>query len=118
MAQKNFFGIVTIIACLLGFLQTDAILVACLGKNGLMPIILANIFGVIAAAALIYGLFNRHNRTIVNTTSGWAILSCIAAAYFGWTMLASLIGGIIISAIVFFAFVVAIIRYEDLEGKR
>lgn len=118
MAQKNFFGIVTIIACLLGFLQIDAILVACLSKNGLMPIILANVAGVIAAAALMYGLFNRENRTIVTATSGWAILSCIVAACFGSMVLASLLGGIIISTITFLTFVIAIIRYEDLGAKR
>ncbi len=118
MAQKNFFGLVTLIACLLAYLPAEILLVSCLSDGNMKLTLSANLFGILAGAGLIYGLFNRFNRTIVSTTASWAVLSCVVAGLLGWKLLAALVGGATITIIVFLVFVLAIIHYEDLGAPR
>jgi hypothetical protein len=117
-AQKNLFGIVTLIACILAWLPTEFALIAYLSKESVLPALLANGFGVICAVAIICALFSRTNRATAAAAAGSTIGSLIVAWLYGWAMFASMVGGTFISAVVFVLFVVAIIRYEDLEQPR
>lgn len=117
-AQKNLFGIVTLIACFLAWLPTEFMLIAYLSNGSVLPTLLANGLGVTAAIAIICALFNRTNRILVGVAVGWAVLSCVIAALYGWAMLGSLVAGTTISIGVFMLFVMAIIRYEDLGSPR
>jgi len=120
MAQKNFFAIVTLIACLLAFAPTEVVLVGWLSSYAnFKATLVANIFGIIAATVLIYGIFSRYRgAAFVSFTAGWAALNGIIAALYGWSILGSFAGGAVVTSFLFALFVIAIIRYEDLERAR
>ena len=121
MAQKNFFALVTLIACMLVFMPAEWILFHSLsGKSSSdTTLAVANIFGLLAGIILIIAVFNRSKGlAIVWCATAWSVLSCIIAALFGWASAASLFGGGFLVVFVFALFVLAIIRYEDLGQSR
>ncbi len=122
MAQKNFFALVTLIACMLTFAPAEWILLKNLsGHNSSdTTIAVANVFGILAAVVLITAVFNRKkSRVFVWSAIAWCALSGIIAMSYGFAAAASLLGGAVVTIVVFALFVLAIIRYEDLgELKR
>jgi len=116
MAQKNFFALVTLIACALIFAPAELVLFLFLsGKtNSAMTLAISNIFGIVAGIVMIIGVY----KNVKAPTFAWAGFSCIAAAWFGFAAFAALIGGGIFTVVVFILFVLAIIRYEDLGAPR
>lgn len=117
-AQKNFFAVVSFIACLLAFLPAEYIVISSFSHGALMSTVVSNIFGIIAGSVVLYGLFNRERTRVVAMTSGYGVLSCVVAAFCGWTMFESLIGGAFLTIVVFIAFVLSLIHYEDLGHGR
>lgn len=121
MAQKNFFAIVTLIACMLVFLPAEWILFSTLSGKSVSDTIIAvaNIFGILTGIVVIAAVFNRKKGlALVWYATAWSVLSCFIAACFGWTAATSLFGGGLLVVIVFALFVLAIIRYEDLGQPR
>ena len=121
MAQKNFFAIVTLIACMLAYVWADWILLDNLsGKSSSDPILaVANAFGVLSAGLLITSIFmKKKSRQFIWTAVAWCVLSCMIASLNGWAAAASLFGGGLLTVLVFALFVFAIIRYEDLSPSK
>lgn len=121
MAQKNFFAIVTLIACMLLFIPAEWFLFASLSGKSISAttLAIANIFGIIAAIILITAVFKRKKSlAIVWCAIAWSVLSCIIAAFSGWAAAVSLFGGGFLLVTIFALFVLAIIRYEDLGHPR
>ncbi len=121
MAQKNLFAIVTLIACLLIFAQAEWILLHSLSSygNSTTTVGVANVFGIAAAVILIVAVFNRRKSfALVWSAIAWFVMNCIIAITYGWDTAGTLVGGGILTVIVFALFVVAIIRYEDLDPAK
>lgn len=120
MAQKNFFAIVTLIACSLAYVWAEWTLLECLsGKSSDLTLAAANAFGILAACLLLTALFiKKSSRVLIHSAVAWCVLSCIVASFNGWAATASLIGGGFLTASMSALFVFALIRYEDLGQPR
>jgi hypothetical protein len=115
MAQKNFFAIITIVACLLAFAPAELMLFLRMHDyiSG-SHFLIAGGFGIAAGIFMIV-CFYKH---IKMAALMGAVLSCIAAASFGLGVFSAVVGTAVLLVLAFALFVIAIIHYEDIGELR
>ncbi len=114
MAQKNFFAIITIVACLLAFASAELMLFLSIHDyiSG-SDFQIAGGFGIAAGTVMIVCYMNMKTAGLIG-----AMLSCIASASFGLGVCSAVAGTAVLLVLAFALFSIAIIHYEDIGELR